>query len=468
MTTLFDTSSMPQQHEFMASTADELLYSGAFGAGKTRVGCEKGLFLSLRYNNNSGAIVRKNFNHLRDSTMKTFFRYVIPEDLLARSSFNRNTSWLTLPNKSQILFGGIDQPGRFASAEFGWIFVDEAIELTEEDWIMLGGRLRLPGIPIYQLFGATNPGPQTHHLYRRFWIDGMGHKIEAKTSDNKYLPQSYLDRLDRFTGRYKERYVEGKWIGFEGLVYDNFDPSIHIVDPFHIPKTWERWRSIDFGFTNPFVCQWWAREPIKTQSEEDKLAEKPLPIRPLYRYREVYKSQTTIDIHLQTIAKHSGLEVYRNTIADWDSGDRMVLDSGGVPTIKANKEISPGIQDVYEHLSAGKILFFPDSTALITQDDELREHGKPTSTLEEFGSYHWPSRKSVIRLEKNEKEIPVDSNDHGMDAMRYLIHTLFGEAIPDSRIVIGSKSGGRREAPRWTRFGVGLGQLPSGRDWSRT
>ena len=38
----FDTSEMPGQRSFMASSDREMLYSGAYGAGKSRVGCEKG------------------------------------------------------------------------------------------------------------------------------------------------------------------------------------------------------------------------------------------------------------------------------------------------------------------------------------------------------------------------------------------------------------------------------------------
>ena len=34
--------------------------------------------------------------------------------------------------------------------------------------------------------------------------------------------------------------------------------AVHVVDPFDIPTDWSRYLSIDFGYTNPFVAQWWA------------------------------------------------------------------------------------------------------------------------------------------------------------------------------------------------------------------
>jgi hypothetical protein len=47
----------------------------------------------------------------------------------------------------------------------------------------------------------------------------------------------------------------------------------------------------------------------------------------------------------------------------------------------------------------------------------LREKGLPTSTLEEFGSYAWPTSKP----DRNDKEVPVDAYNHGMDALRYMV-----------------------------------------------
>ena len=54
------TDGMPHAKEFMESVQREILFSGSFGAGKSRAGCEKGLFLSMKYPNNRGLIIRKN------------------------------------------------------------------------------------------------------------------------------------------------------------------------------------------------------------------------------------------------------------------------------------------------------------------------------------------------------------------------------------------------------------------------
>ena len=59
-----DTSQMPAQRQFMQCKDRQILYSGAFGAGKSRIGCEKGNFLSNIYPGNKGLVVRKKFTDL--------------------------------------------------------------------------------------------------------------------------------------------------------------------------------------------------------------------------------------------------------------------------------------------------------------------------------------------------------------------------------------------------------------------
>lgn len=440
-----DTSDMPAQRTFMESRDSELLYSGAFGAGKSKIGCEKGLFLSLKYPNNVGAIIRKNFAHLRISTLVTWRRDVCPEAFEAK--FDKNTSTVTLTNGSIIYFLGLDQAQKIGSLELGWAFVDEAIELTEDDWIMLLGRLRLPSVEFRQLFAATNPGPPNHFLYNRFFTRREGLVVESNTLDNKFLPEDYRKRMEKLTGRYYERYVLGKWIGFEGLVYDNFDPARHYIPPFDIPEDWEHYRTIDFGYTNPFVCQWWARPPKESGEGANKK-------RPFYMYKEIYKSQVTAEDHGKKIKQETESPI-RRTFADWDAGDRATLENAGIPTQKAQKAISPGIQEVYERIDADEIYIFQNAT--IGRDEILAEKKKPTSTIEEFALYHWQNLQN-LRADRNEKEEPVDRDNHGMDAMKYLFYTLkvlyspIGNKIITEKKVNPLVSVGVRN---WSGYGMG-------------
>lgn len=436
----FDVSKMPQQKAFMEDTNREVCYSGAFGAGKTRVGCEKAFMLSMKYPKNSGAIFRKTRASLTATTMATWFEEVCPKDVIKH--YNKQEGTLTLENDSVVYFRGLDDPLKIGSMNLGWAFLDEGIEAEESDYNMILSRLRRSNVPIRQIFIATNPGSPYHWIYTRFFKEKRGSVYSGNSLENPHLPADYVAALKRdYTGVYYRRYVLGEWVGQEGMVYEEIDPDIHIIDPFEIPVDWPRFRFIDFGFTNPFVCQWWTRVPEPADNIQDNL---PVidgkPRKGWYLYKEIYMSKRTIIEHAADIAKHSQLRLENTakTIADWDAGDRAILERSGIPTIEANKEIEAGIQSVREEIALDNLHIFRD--AVIELDPILSQESKPISTESEFFSYIWAKGNE----DTNIKELPRKLHDHGMDAMRYGIHTV--KAGPQKgSIRVGKKRRTRRE-----------------------
>ena len=236
------------QSGFVASGAPRLLFSGAFGAGKSIALCVKGLKLSLDYSGNYGLIARKVRATLPQTTLKTFLDLVCPVELIA--DFNKAEGLITLTNGSQILFGGLDDPLKLGSLNLGWAGIDEAIETNEDDWRMLEGRLRKLDVP-HQIFAATNPGPPTHYLYQMFFVQQKGEVYQASTYDNPALPEDYKARMAEFEGIYRDRYVLGLWKGLEGLVYSAFDEKSCLISRFEIDKSWPVYVGHDFGLVNP-------------------------------------------------------------------------------------------------------------------------------------------------------------------------------------------------------------------------
>lgn len=246
-----------QQFDFLQSKAPRLLFSGAFGSGKTTALCAKGLQLCLEYPGNFGLICRKVRSTLAQTTLKTFLEQVCPKELIV--DYNKSEGLVTLRNSSQILFGGLDDPLKLGSLNLGWCGIDEAIESVEDDWLMLEGRLRLPGV-LHQLFAATNPGPPSHYLYRMFFSEKRGEVYQSSSYDNPELPEDYKVRLGEFEGTYKARYVLGLWQGMEGLVYSSFDDKVCLLPRFEIPKTWLVYTGHDFGQANP-AAMFYAENP---------------------------------------------------------------------------------------------------------------------------------------------------------------------------------------------------------------
>src|SRR5690348_9324598 len=75
------------QERFWESQAGELLYSGAMGAGKSRILCEKAWRIAKRYPGVTVGLFRKVAASLPATTMRTFQRDVL------------DTAWIASRNK---------------------------------------------------------------------------------------------------------------------------------------------------------------------------------------------------------------------------------------------------------------------------------------------------------------------------------------------------------------------------------
>ena len=421
---------LPKQKEFFSSTEDEVLYSGAFGAGKTRILCEKILFLGMKYPGISIGVFRKTKTSLNFTTLKSFLS-IVPKDYIEK--YNRSESTIVLRNGSEYIFGGFEEPSRWGSLELGAAACDELIEFDEVDYNMLLGRLRQKVIvdssgtnrilPFRQIVSATNPGSPNHWLFKRAFVDKYMHVVESKTSENVYNPKSYLKLMQRFKGRYYERFVEGKWISFEGAVYENWNPLIHIVTPFPIPHGWRRIRAIDFGYANPFVCLW--------------IAESPDGI--LYVYRQLYGTKRLVEHWATDIKRLDAGEPIEATVCDWDAEDRATLEYHlGITTLEADKAISPGIQLIHRRLTPvtmgeeekPTLMVFENSLAN-EPDEDLSLAGKPLTLEDEFPGYSWPKNREGKPI----KEVPIKIDDHALDTVRYGAAYFENQGTPEGLIV---------------------------------
>lgn len=359
----------------------------------------------------SYALVRKVAADIGPTVLRTYQRVLALSGNGAAAYGGNSPQWYDYPNGARLWIGGMDRPGKVLSGERDGIYVNQAEELTLEDWEVLStrttGRGAVTETPM--LFGDCNPGPSTHWIINR-------PSLTVLYSQHEDNPTLYDDAgaiteqgkrsmavLDALTGVRYKRLRLGLWVAAEGTVYD-FDRGVHLVDRFPIPADWRRLRVIDFGYTHPFVCQWWAIDPDGR----------------MYLYREIYMTQRTVRVHAAEIHRVSEDERYEATIADHDAEDRATLVENGIRTIAAQKAVSPGLQAVETRMKlAGdrrpRLMLMRDT--LNERDEYLAEHRKPLSTEQEFELYVWPKDAGGKTL----KEAPVKENDHGMDAMRYAV-----------------------------------------------
>ncbi|MDJ0460594.1 phage terminase large subunit [Streptomyces sp. H27-C3] len=404
----------------------EILLSGAAGTGKSVGALMKVHLACMSTPKVRALIVRKTHSSLTASTLVTFREKVAAEAIAAGAvSFYGGSAQepasFRYSNGSVIVVGGLDRASRLLSTEYDLCFVDEAIEATPEDLDTLVTRLRNGRLSYQQLIMATNPGPPTHHLKRRADA-GRCVMLYSRHEDNPRLyqggewteyGQAYLARLDSLTGARYERMRWGKWVAAEGLVYAEWDESVHLIDTFTVPNSWTRWATVDFGYRNPFVWQDWREDPDGR----------------LYLVNELYSTKRLVEDHAKHIKEHlltypSGQDRGprpRAIFADHDAEDRATLERHlGMSTQPATKTVSDGIQAVQSRLKVqpdGKPRLFIVRDALVERDASLETASLPTCTAEEITGYVWAIKPGAAG---GLKEAPVKENDHGMDCMRYM------------------------------------------------
>lgn len=396
---------------------DEVLISGPAGTGKSRACLEKLHLIAMKYPGMRGLIVRKTATSLTSTALVTWKTHVIAEDLKAGmveyyGGSAQEPAQYRYRNGSVINIGGMDRSTRIMSSDFDVIYVQEATELSEENWENLTTRLRNGKLPYQQLIADCNPDRPTHWLKMRA-DRGQTTMLESRHEDNPTLfvsdtvmtdeGTSYIGKLDNLTGVRKLRLRKGIWAGAEGLIYDEFDPLVHMTSQKGIPEDWPRYWAIDFGYENPFVCQWWAEHPDGA----------------LLLYREIYMTHKTVDEHakdiLNAVTRRDGTwkePKPTRIICDHDAEGRAVLERElGLSTNNAHKSVLEGIQAVQKRIKEKRIFILRDIT--VRRDEELVEAKKPTSTAEEITGYIWATKGS--------KEAPLKEYDHGMDCMRYMV-----------------------------------------------
>jgi len=404
--------------------APEVLLSGPAGTGKSRGCLEKLHMVSLINPGMRGLIVRKTRESLGSTALVTWREHVAKEALASGLvSFYGGSAeeppQYRYTNGSKIMIGGMDKPTKIMSSEYDLVYAQEATELTTTDWENITTRLRNGRISFQQLMADCNPDIPTHWLKQRCDA-GTTLMINCRHEDNPVLfddtgkittrGAAYLSKLDALTGVRYQRLRRGLWVAAEGLIYEDWDPAVHLIDPFTIPDDWTRWWVVDFGYTNPFVLQCWAEDPDGR----------------LYLYREIYRTKRLVEDHARDILKLVAPDGQwreprpRAVICDHDAEDRATLERHlGMGTTPAKKTVKDGLQAAQSRLRPagdGRPRLYVLRDALVERDRELEDAKKPCCTAEEIVGYIWDAQPG-----KPPKEVPVKKDDHGMDGVRYMV-----------------------------------------------
>jgi phage terminase large subunit len=284
--------------ELFRERASEVVIEGPADTGKSRACLEKLHLAMTKYPGARGAFVRKTRKSLTSTAMATFERQVLPEG--AAKLWNGEEYRYT--NGSKIYLFGMDDPERLKSFEGDMVYVQECSELAREDWEILTTRVTGRGgtMPYQQIIADLNPREQSFWLYDRE-RDGKTRFLFARHVDNPTITPQRLAPLEALTGYLRDRLLLGLRVAAEGMYFTEFDPRHHLIESFDPPEDWVRWIGVDYGYANPFVALWFARDK---------------PGGHIYVYREISQAGLRDEQQAKAILNASGDEQISLTVLD--------------------------------------------------------------------------------------------------------------------------------------------------------
>lgn len=271
----------PLQAAFIHCPADEVLYGGARGGGKTFAVILDWLIHSEGFGKFArGIVFRRSLVELDD------FIEAAKDILLASGHKWMESKKTFISPKGAMLrcryLENDDDARLYQGHAYSRIYVEEIGNFPSEGPIRkLLGCLRPPfasGPPIRcQMKATANPGGPGQTWVKARYIDpapahtpfstdhGRRYKvfIPAKLQDNPHLMENdpgYVDRLkDAGSEDLVKAWLDGDWDTVVGQYFREFNRATHVIPTVPLPVHWKvRYRAMDWGSARPYCVLWFA------------------------------------------------------------------------------------------------------------------------------------------------------------------------------------------------------------------
>lgn len=372
-----------------------IICDGAVRSGKTL--CMSLSFICwafYSFTDTSFALCGKTIASLRRNVVTPLLPVLTELGFICNYKISRNYLEITRQNVTNrfYLFGGRDESSAslIQGMTLGGIMLDEAALMPRSFVEQALARCSLENA---KYFFNCNPEHPYHWFYME-WIKKCDEKnmlyLHFTMEDNPSLSKAVINRYKNlYSGAFYERFVEGKWVTADGLVYPMFSFNRHVKrcdDKFS-----EYYLSCDYGTVNPFSLGLWGRGSDGW-----------------YRIDEYYHSSRDMGVQLTDEEYYTQLE----KLADGKRITALIIDPsaasfiqtvrrhGKFTVIKAENDVLTCINRVCQALKNDEIFFYPNCG----------------DTLREFSIYRWDS--SIKR------DAPKKENDHAMDDIRYFVSTV--------------------------------------------
>jgi PBSX family phage terminase large subunit len=376
-----------RQYDFVACQERFSCFIGGIGSGKSFAGAVKTLHACKR----PGVImvVAPTYRMLSDATMRSFFDVANG----AVTEFNKS-DFIAKVGKAEVLFRSADSPDRLRGVNASACWIDEAALCPAETWEIVIGRLREGGRAGSVWITSTPKG--------RNWLYALQPQLtmfRSATHDNPYLSPDFVSSLESaYSGRFAQQELEGEFVSFEGLVYEEFDRGLHIG--ISAGKWKYKFAAVDEGYTNPAVIL------VLGVDSDDRLH----IVEEFYQRRVL---QGDVVGEAKRLQKEHSLTTF--VVDPSAAGLIAEMRSAGLKVTAANNSVMPGIQAVKARLAK-------------QSDGRTRLTVAPScvNVVAEVESYIWKEGRAGL------KDEPEKTNDHAMDALRYgVMHLDYGQVRLD-------------------------------------
>lgn len=371
----------PGQDDFIHDAARFTALVGGIGSGKSRAGVVKTI-IAAASRPCLGMVTAPTYPMLRDATLRTFLELAGP----LVCDFNKSEMTATLVNGSEVLFRSADNPDRLRGPNLHFWHGDEASLYDKDVWPVMIGRLRADGQAGRAWLTTTPKG--RNWLYER---QGELSVTRVRTRDNPWLSPEFVQSLEAsYTGLFARQELEGEFVGFEGLVYEEFSRDTHAVA--HAGPFVEVVVGVDEGYTIPSV---WLVVGVDSDGRAHVVEE-------FYR-RRVLQGDVVAEARRLN-------EVYGRPrfVADPSAAGLIAeMRSVGLWVTEADNAVFEGIQTVKTRLARAG-----DGRPRLTVAPSC------ANTLSELESYVWKEGRAGM------KDEPEKVNDHAMDALRYACRAI--------------------------------------------